>query len=75
MQGLGGGGITTLTIMVVTDLTSLQERSKWMSILSLSYAFGNVGLVLGAAITEFTTWRWYVNSSVLLYLIQGVEHD
>ncbi|KFY79994.1 hypothetical protein V499_01100 [Pseudogymnoascus sp. VKM F-103] len=75
MQGLGGGGITTLTIMVVTDLTSLQERSKWMSILSLSYAFGNVGLVLGAAITEFTTWRWvyYINIPVCVILLAVLQ--
>lgn len=62
--------------MVVTDLTSLQERSKWMSILSISYALGNVGLVLGAAITEFTTWRWYENASaVLCLLVRDEEHD
>jgi MFS family permease len=58
MQGIGGGGMATLTYMIVADLTTLRERPKWMSLLSLAYAFGNLGLLIGAAITQHTTWRW-----------------
>lgn len=34
LQGIGGGGIISLTEITVTDLVPLRERGKWFSIIS-----------------------------------------
>jgi MFS family permease len=42
IQGIGGGGIITLTEIVVTDLVPLRERGKWFSFISAMWALGTV---------------------------------
>lgn len=58
VQGIGGGGLTTLAGIVVVDMTTMRERAKFLSLLGAAYAIGNVGLVVGAAVGERSTWRW-----------------
>ncbi|KAH8807535.1 major facilitator superfamily domain-containing protein [Xylogone sp. PMI_703] len=75
MQGIGGGGIYTLTTMVVNDLTTLRERPKWMTVMSFAFALGNLGLVLGAGIAQHTTWRWifYINIPVATFCLIALQ--
>ena len=35
IQGVGGGGITVLSEIIVTDLVPLRHRGKWMGFLSM----------------------------------------
>lgn len=59
IQGVGGGGLVALTYVVVTDMVTLRERGKWMSIISVQWAIGSVlGPVIGGAFAEKLTWRW-----------------
>jgi MFS family permease len=58
IQGAGGGGITTLTYVIVTDMVSLRERGKWFGMISLQWCIGAVvGPVLGGLFAE-SNWRW-----------------
>jgi hypothetical protein len=59
IQGVGGGGLVALTYVIVTDMVTLRERGKWMSIISLQWAIGSIiGPVIGGGLAEKTTWRW-----------------
>ena len=59
VQGVGGGGLVALTYVVITDMVTLRERGKWMSIISLQWAIGSViGPVIGGAFAEKASWRW-----------------
>ena len=64
IQGLGGGGIISLTEILITDLVPLRERGKWFGFQSLTWAIGSVtGPLIGAAFAQAVTWRWifYIN--------------
>ena len=59
VQGVGGGGLVALTYVVITDMVTLRERGKYMSVISLQWAIGSViGPVIGGALAEKVTWRW-----------------
>ena len=42
IQGVGGGGIISLTEILITDLVPLRERGKWFGFQSLTWAIGYV---------------------------------
>ena len=65
IQGLGAGGMYTMSSVVIADLTTLRERAKYMTYLSLSHTVANGGFVMGSAIVTNTSWRWYVSKTYL----------
>jgi MFS family permease len=45
VQGLGGGGIITLGVTIITDITTLRERPKYISMSAFAWALGaNIGV-------------------------------
>ncbi|WVQ70952.1 hypothetical protein IAR50_000477 [Cryptococcus sp. DSM 104548] len=64
IQGLGGGGILTLSMIIISDVVSLKERGKYQGINGMVVALSNsLGPILGGVFTEKVTWRWcfYIN--------------
>jgi MFS family permease len=81
IQGVGGGGILTLSEIIVTDLVPLAFRAQWFTALSSMWAIGTVtGPLIGSGFAQDVTWRWifWVNLpivglgffSVILFLNQ-----
>ncbi|EFQ87369.1 hypothetical protein CFE70_002149 [Pyrenophora teres f. teres 0-1] len=59
IAGIGGGGINSLVMIIVSDITTLQNRGKYQGWLGAIIALGNgTGPFLGGAIVEGATWRW-----------------
>ncbi|KAK2074829.1 hypothetical protein P8C59_009003 [Phyllachora maydis] len=59
VQGMGGGGVVVLSLVIFTDIVPLRYRPKYYGIVQGAWALGNcIGPVLGGAIVERTTWRW-----------------
>lgn len=58
-QGLGAGGLTALTQIVMADIISPRERGKYMGLFGAVMALGTVGgPLIGGVITDSFNWRW-----------------
>lgn len=59
IQGSGGGGIISLTEIIITDLVPLRERGTWFGYQSAVWAIGSVtGPIIGGAFAERASWTW-----------------
>lgn len=80
LQGVGGGGIISLSFAVVADLVSPRERGKYSSMFTSVFAIGGVvGPLVGGLIVQHSSWRWifWVNlplGAVALVLAFKVLH-
>ncbi|KAG4427554.1 hypothetical protein IFR05_016965, partial [Cadophora sp. M221] len=58
-QGVGAGGIISLTEVIITDMVPLRDRGKWFGYISGMWAIGSVsGPIVGGAFTQKASWRW-----------------
>lgn len=58
ISGVASGGNTALAMMVVSDVTTLKQRGKFMGILGSCVGLGNaVGPFISSAFAEKVTWR------------------
>jgi MFS family permease len=59
LQGLGGGGLTTLTLLATTALSAPEERAARMAKLGAAYGLATMaGPLAGAYATQHLSWRW-----------------
>lgn len=59
LQGIGGGGIDVLAEVILSDITTLEERSLWLGLMGIPIAVGNImGPIISALFTEHVSWRW-----------------
>ncbi|KAI1211605.1 MFS general substrate transporter [Annulohypoxylon truncatum] len=64
IQGIGGGGIYTLSYIVVSDIIPLRQRPKYISFILSGWALGTiVGPITGGLVAEHAQWQWifYIN--------------
>ncbi|KAF7330929.1 Mfs1.2 [Mycena venus] len=64
VQGLGGGGILSLSSIIISDMVALRERGTYNAIIGLSWSFASVmGPLVGGAFANTGHWRWlfYMN--------------
>lgn len=58
--GIGNGGITSLTMVIVSDVVTLQDRGKYQGILGACVGLGNaLGPFLASAFIERHSWRGF----------------
>ena len=59
IQGIGGGGIITITQVIFCDIVPLRQRPKYFAMVLGSWSIGSiVGPVVGGALVENVSWRW-----------------
>ncbi|KAI8628044.1 major facilitator superfamily transporter [Xylariaceae sp. FL1651] len=59
IQGVGGGGIHSLGLVIQTDIVPLRWRPKWYGVTLAFWALGlAIGPIIGGAVVHGTTWRW-----------------
>ncbi|MCJ1464315.1 hypothetical protein MMC07_002928 [Pseudocyphellaria aurata] len=57
--GIGGGGMTTVVSIMLSDIVPLRERGVWQGILNIVFALGaGCGAPLGGIFADSVGWRW-----------------
>jgi EmrB/QacA subfamily drug resistance transporter len=81
VQGLGAGGLITLSQTVIGDLVAPRDRGRYQGLFSAVFATCSVaGPLLGGVITDALSWRWifYVNlpvgAAAALLIGTGLKH-
>ncbi|KAF9234171.1 major facilitator superfamily domain-containing protein [Melanogaster broomeanus] len=70
IQGLGGGGIQSLTGIILADLVSLQERGVYAGLFGLTWSLAvSIGPVVGGSLASHGQWRWlfYLNLPICAF--------
>lgn len=65
LQGVGVGGIMTLSYVIVTDLVPLSERGNWWGAVTMAVAVGTVaGPLIGGSLAKPKLWVccWQIKS-------------
>ena len=59
LQGIGAGGIIPLSMTIVGELYTLQERPRTQALFSSVWGVASIaGPLVGGYITDFLDWRW-----------------
>ncbi|KAJ4407042.1 hypothetical protein N0V91_004208 [Didymella pomorum] len=59
VQGIGGGGIITVTQVIFCDIIPLRQRPKYFAMVLGAWSIGSiVGPVVGGSLVEHASWRW-----------------
>jgi len=84
LQGLGGGAVFPVSLAIVADLYTPQERGKYLGLFGAVFGLSSlVGPAIGGLITDYISWHWifYVNvpvglvSLVILWrLLPSIRH-
>ncbi|HLM05814.1 MAG TPA: MDR family MFS transporter [Blastococcus sp.] len=70
VQGLGAGAVQPMSMTIVGDLYSLEERAKVQAYIASVWAMSSVvGPTLGGVFSEYVSWRWIFFVNIPLCLI------
>jgi EmrB/QacA subfamily drug resistance transporter len=70
VQGLGAGAVQPMSMTIVGDLYSLEERAKVQGYIASVWAVSSVvGPTLGGVFSEYVSWRWIFLVNIPLCLI------
>jgi len=70
VQGLGAGGIAPVTVTIVGDLYTVEERARVQGYVASVWGVSSVvGPTLGGLFSEYVSWRWIFFVNVPLCLL------
>ncbi|KAK4067186.1 uncharacterized protein Triagg1_7914 [Trichoderma aggressivum f. europaeum] len=75
VQGVGGGGIVSLTTMLVTDMAPLRERARLYALIACIWTVGSAtGPIIGGSLCKTNTWRWifWINLPIITISFTGI---
>ncbi|KAK4451156.1 major facilitator superfamily domain-containing protein [Podospora aff. communis PSN243] len=67
IQGIGAGGVSAITDIVITDIVPLRFRGQWFAYIGVPWAIGTtVGPIVSGVLTSGGSWRWICGINVIV---------
>lgn len=59
LAGVGGGGLATVTAILLSDVATIRERGRWQGYVNIVFGTGSVlGSLVGGLLVDNIGWRW-----------------
>ncbi|KAJ3117473.1 hypothetical protein HDU96_006710 [Phlyctochytrium bullatum] len=59
VQGIGGAALLSMVLISISDMFSLKDRPKYLTVLWINFGVSTIiGPLLGGAFTDHISWRW-----------------
>ena len=59
LAGIGGGGLTTLVAILLSDVATMRERGTWQGYVNITFGIGAaLGSCVGGVLVDSIGWRW-----------------
>lgn len=72
LQGLGGGGLMTLSQSMIAELVPAAQRVRFQGYFAIVFTSANIiGPVIGGFTVEHVSWRWLFAAQIPLALFAG----
>jgi len=73
IQGIGGGGLMSLCMIIIADIVPIRKRGQYMGILGAVFSCSTViGPLVGGLFTDQISWRWAFYINVPLAIISFI---
>ncbi|KAL5513681.1 hypothetical protein ACEPAH_4080 [Sanghuangporus vaninii] len=73
VQGIGAGGLTAMSQIIISDLVPLHERGIFNAFLALAYAFASsIAAPIAGTLAEHGQWRWFFYMNLPLCAVAAI---
>ncbi|HET9439239.1 MAG TPA: MDR family MFS transporter [Longimicrobiales bacterium] len=73
IQGIGAGGVMPISVTLVGDIYTLEERGRMQGVFSAVWGVASlVGPILGGLVTDALSWRWIFYFTIPFGVVSGV---
>ena len=73
IQGIGAGGVMPISVTLVGDIYTLEERGKMQGVFSGVWGLASLlGPILGGIVTDLISWRWIFYFTIPFGVISAV---
>lgn len=73
LQGIGAGGVMPISVTLVGDIYTLEERGRIQGVFSAVWGIASlVGPIVGGIVTDLLSWRWVFYFTIPFGIISAV---